>query len=144
MNTTSHPVITRVTPTLCHCEESPLPRHCEGHGSGPWQSAVPHRLSLRGACLVAPKQSASPRQLSLRASVRRRGNLSFCIPQYALVTGDCFVVPLALLAMTLWGRPPFCVLSLRGACFVAPKQSRSSVPKYQRLLRRSKKRSSSQ
>ncbi len=95
--------------------------HCEGHGSGPWQSPenkpqYSPKASLRGS-FYEPKQSlfwgskvpeiaTSPKMRAPRndvvgkttllgaviASLRsRRGNLSFGSSPCALGTGDCFV-----------------------------------------------------
>ncbi len=74
-----------------HCEGLPSPRHCEGHGSGPWQSLFWVSQYILGTrdCHVAKMQAPRNdnwgvgrpfRESSLRACASRRGNLSFGFP----------------------------------------------------------------
>ncbi len=111
-------------------------RHCEGHASGPWQSlfSFPTVLSLRGLA-EAEAISFLGSQCVLDNGDCHVGTKP--VPPRNDVWGDvrafgnryCEALPLprhcepaqAGVAISLWGLPT--VLSLRGACLVAPWQS---------------------
>ncbi len=125
--------------------------HCEGHGSGPWQSLE-----------AQPQYSPKP---SLRACVSRRGNLRWSIlvfPSLVIARprrgrSNLFLRSLIHLGYQRLPRRLKCgLLAMTPSLVIArPRRGRSNLSlrsliplrtafRYRRLLRRSKRRSSSQ